>query len=91
MLFSSHVYGDTCNSECHYHDCEGDGVDVHGCSFRTYLSAHNIECVASIKRSLRPPMQASEVRILSLLCWPVELGGLPLDPARFFFALFLLT
>lgn len=36
-------------------------------------------------------MQAGEVRIFALLCWPVELVGLPLDSACFFFALFLLT
>lgn len=36
-------------------------------------------------------MQAGEVRILTLLFWSVELSGLPLDPACFFFTLFLLT
>jgi hypothetical protein len=36
-------------------------------------------------------MQAGEVRVLALLCWPVDLGGLPLCTALFFLTLFLLT
>ena len=36
-------------------------------------------------------MQAGEVRVLSLLCWPGDLGGLPLCTTLFFITLFLLT
>ena len=36
-------------------------------------------------------MQAGEVRVFPFLCRPVDLGGLPLFPARFLIALFLLT
>ena len=31
-LLALQVYGDTGNSECHYHECEGKGIDVHGSS-----------------------------------------------------------
>lgn len=36
-------------------------------------------------------MQTGEIRVFPFLCRPVELGGLPLFPARFLIALFLLT
>ena len=39
---------------------------------------------------MRPPLQASEIRVPSLLRRPVELRGLPVYPALFFLALFLL-
>lgn len=36
-------------------------------------------------------MQAGEVRVLALLCRPVDPSGFPLHPALFFVTLFLLT
>ncbi len=36
-------------------------------------------------------MQAGKVRVLALLRRPIELSGLPLFPACFFFTLFLLA
>ncbi len=45
----------------------------------------------SIKRGLRTPLQAGEVRVFTLLRRSVELGGLPLCATLFLVALFLLT
>lgn len=43
----------------------------------------------SIKRRLRTPSQAGEVRVLAFLCRPVEFGGLSLCTAFFFVSLLL--
>ena len=93
MLLALHVYSDTCNSECHDHDCKGECVAVHDSSFRVYWRTCDIECFCgpSIERSLRPPLQASEIRVLAPLPRPIECRGLPLDPALFFVTLFFLT
>lgn len=92
MLLALHVYSDTCNSECHDHDCKGECVAVHDSSFRVYWRTCDIECSCgpSIKRSLRPPVQSGEIRVLASLRRPVEFRGLPLDPTFFFVTLFLL-
>jgi hypothetical protein len=45
----------------------------------------------SIERRLWAPSQTGEIRVFTLLSWPVTFAGLPLGPALFFVALFLLT